>query len=146
MDPELLGLDDMPPMNVVVPHRAQVCVSMELTEANVAYLRAAARKYPFVKDMAKRCLRQEPNADYPNVRWNKQRRCWYIKTKDLDGRVQHLSFKVKTSDVAETAELFVHEAAMEAQRRYDELNVEGPDVPGGLGDTVVEDGVADGGG
>ena len=108
-------------LTVLTTHREQECVTVEFTPSNLEYFRACARTYQ--EDPP--CNKRERDPGFkeehcPNVMWNKQRECWYIKMKDLDGRKIHQSFKFAKSDVSERMEENMRNAAHEAQRAYDD--------------------------
>ena len=57
----------------------------------------------------------------PNVFWNSQRGCWYIKYKDADGFVHHKSYHPTKSDIDEKYHENCVDAARIAQTAYDSL-------------------------
>ena len=109
---------------VLASPRTNMKLAVEFTSEVLCYLRAGAWAYTAPESPQKLHIPRDTRrlAGCPNVAWNKQRQCWWVKIVDDDGRERHKCFKPKHSDIAELAEQYSAEKAEEAQEFWDRTN------------------------
>ena len=123
-----LEISKVTTLKVLATARTQAKVSVHLTQENLEYIREACRTFVDPGDTPQKSRRSGDDLmlvdGCPDVHWNDQRRSWWIRWTDGDGRVRHKSFVFKRSDVAGVQDENRVQAARDAQREFDRLDSE----------------------